>query len=380
MARVVHNVGGVRGLHVALDVFDEAVERRLFDLVGGHAFDAEKRDGVVWDLPRFPVDIFRLCNAVRDCGVFPEFLTPNYAHYINYPEGGKSQFMAHFDSRYRWAETVVGISFGRGSIIYFTPDAKHLKDAPPPDAPPDAGSGADAFRSRVVHGVQSFAIELELPRRSIYIMSGESRTLWKHGIRPQTASRLAAFSAPPPWNPLGARRSIILRCQKAFSDACLQQQLARTPDDTRLRERIAAQAKFKAAEGECGPDLVAAYLRALDVLPVSARFRSDEVTCVAAAAGGEGGWRLGGPPVAQAPDGDEEAQLQQAIALSLAAAPATGGAGASSEAPIDLDDDDDDDGTGGAVTAPLKRAREAATPAAPTAEEMREARLRRFGM
>ena len=73
---------------------------------------------------------------------------------------------------------------------------------------------------------------------------------------------------------------------------------------------------------------------------------------------------------------DEEAQLQQAIALSLAAAPATGGAGASSEAPIDLDDDDDDDAT---ATAVKKRARSDESPrAAPTAEEVREARLRRF--
>ena len=134
MVRIVHDAGGVRGLIVVLDFFSEAVEKRLFELGNKGIFHAAKRSMAGLNIagermPRFPDDIFRLANAVRDCGAFPELITPNHVHYINYPKGGSSAFKEHFDGRARWGETVVGVSTGHGAVIYFKPHKPHLKVA-----------------------------------------------------------------------------------------------------------------------------------------------------------------------------------------------------------------------------------------------------------
>ena len=62
-------------------------------------------------------------------------------------------------------------------------------------------------------------------------MSGASRVDWKHGIRKQPAT---PSRPPPPWNPFDFRRSLTLRATKAYSDACLDAELAKRPGDTSL--------------------------------------------------------------------------------------------------------------------------------------------------
>jgi len=45
-------------------------------------------------------------------------------------------FQHHFDSRYRWGETVVGVSLGQPSTIYFQPgNAKQKKKGVPTQEP-----------------------------------------------------------------------------------------------------------------------------------------------------------------------------------------------------------------------------------------------------
>ena len=124
MVRIVHDAGGVRGLIVVLDFFSEAVEKRLFELGNNGIFHAAKR-------------------SMAGLNIAGERMP---------------------------------LSTGHGAVIYFKPHKPHLKVAPPADPPPNAGANlaADAFRTRVVHYETYFVIEIELPRRSLYIMSGES--------------------------------------------------------------------------------------------------------------------------------------------------------------------------------------------------------------
>lgn len=84
-----------------------------------------------------------------------------------------------------------------------------------------------------------------LPRGSIYIMTGRSRTDWKHAIYRTGAAGLvgSGTAAPPPWNPLGWRRSWTFRATKVFQLATLRRELRSAPLSTRasLVARIAAQ-------------------------------------------------------------------------------------------------------------------------------------------
>ena len=113
--------------------------------------------------------MFAICNVVKDSGLFPGYITPDYCLALNYPPG--AGFQHHFDSRYRWGETVVGVSLGQPSTIYFTPgNAKTKKNGVPNDMNGD-NSGL-TVRIKNYPKSDSFAIDVELPRRSIYVMSG----------------------------------------------------------------------------------------------------------------------------------------------------------------------------------------------------------------
>ena len=411
--RLVKNVAGVDGLHIALDAFGEAAERRLFESQRIHApqeshgpnSDADGRRAGRCHRP-LPddVDLFRVCNLVGDCGLFPGYVTPDYVYAITYPP--KAAFNKHLDSRYRWGETVVGVTLGQAGTVYFEPNTQAIKAAgPPAAAPPDAGEagGADAFRVRIKHYDESgsFAIELELPRRSVYVMSGAARTLWKHGIRQQKPSSLPP---PPPWNPYNMRRALTLRATKAFSDACLQERLRQATDEAEraaLRRRIAAQDKFR-------PQSSAARLNDRDLAELReegermrrhvatqrhrhARFPPSElhfplpesVACGVRAAADSwppnGGLRLGGAasPLGSVALASEEEELQEAIRASLRAAGApvatepgsSGGGGGGGEGdPIELDTSDEEAPlTAAAAAAGSAAAETAGTPGPPAA-------------
>ena len=50
-----------------------------------------------------------MINAVRDCGLVPDLVTPDYCMSLSYPHS--ATFAKHFDSRYRWGEARRGARF-----------------------------------------------------------------------------------------------------------------------------------------------------------------------------------------------------------------------------------------------------------------------------
>ena len=151
------------------------------------------------------------------------------------------------------------MTLGQAGQIYFVPGNKAVKEAgPPPRAPADVGAdgAADALRTcvKTYPASGSFAIEIYLPRRAMYVMSGAARTEWKHGIRQQ---KPGALPPPPAWNRFNMRRALTLRATKAFSDACLQQRLRQATSEseaTELQRRIAQQAKFRPSNSDARLD------------------------------------------------------------------------------------------------------------------------------
>jgi len=75
---IVHNVGGVPGLHLALDCFSEAVERRLFQsdlLFGSQDVTAGERQSRATCAPLWDdATIWKTINRIGD--LFPERHVP----------------------------------------------------------------------------------------------------------------------------------------------------------------------------------------------------------------------------------------------------------------------------------------------------------------
>lgn len=74
----------------------------------------------------------------------------DYSLQLKYSPGVR--FNAHYDSKHRWEEFIVGVNLKSEAEIYFT-----KKDTK--------------------------TISIKIPPRSIYILSGESRYQWRHGIK-----------------------------------------------------------------------------------------------------------------------------------------------------------------------------------------------------
>jgi hypothetical protein len=69
---------------------------------------------------------------------------------------------------------VVGVSLGQGSVIYFVPGNKGVRDEAMQNnfAEHPEGFGDSVGATRLHKTAQTFALEIELPRRSIYVVSG----------------------------------------------------------------------------------------------------------------------------------------------------------------------------------------------------------------
>ena len=127
--KIDRDVGGVEGLYLMTDAFSEEIEKSLFlndafflpsvSSSGWHfTYEDQHRSGKrCHSVPSIPepfltADAYRLCNLVRDSGLYTELVTPDYCLGLSYPgkdaSGGGSEFRPHFDSRFRWGESVVG--------------------------------------------------------------------------------------------------------------------------------------------------------------------------------------------------------------------------------------------------------------------------------
>ena len=257
---ILRDVGGVPGVHVLLNAFTEETERLLFTsprFFNSFAENTEVEAGqerAVWNrharTATFPAEVYKLSNLVIDSGLYPGLVYPDMLLAMTYrpkietkgydgPDKGP-KFAAHFDSKYRWGEIIIGVSLGAASCLRFFPANGQTMNEPAFAPKGDFGKGLGASR------VKGKRVEIELPRRSIYIMSGPSRTDWKHAISP------IEDKSPPSqnWNP-GFRRSLTMRAVKWYSNAVLQIRLqkAQTNEDfpvaAALVERINAQNVFK---------------------------------------------------------------------------------------------------------------------------------------
>ena len=261
-AEIKRDVCGIKGLHVFYEAFTEDVERRMFhneDLFrfGAPAPDASNKSlDSTLGMKNMPDDIMRVANLVRDSGLDPTLITPDHVMSQSYPP--TAGFMAHIDDNSRWGEAVVGVSLGADGVLYFTPNCKNeraigarickaalendFKDYPTKSGITESDSWRTGRGSRVNKGAKSWALELEIPRRSIYVMTGAARTDLEHGIR-----GVRAPSDAPSWNPTGVRRSLTLRAQKPYSDATLEHLAKKNPLDVSIDARLSAQRGFKTA-------------------------------------------------------------------------------------------------------------------------------------
>jgi len=259
MVRILRNVGGVPGLHLALDCLDENQERQYFDsrVLHGQRTAAQSalethRHGLPTGPNTWDESVWKMSNLIGD--TFPEHHVPfDYCFAISYPGGSK--FQSHYDSRHRWGETVAGVSLGQSAVIQFIhqPDKDKKTGLIQNQWPlPPAHTLDPLVRTKYTKTGRA-CVEVTLPRRSIYVMTGDARLRWKHGILPQSKARLAALPPAASWNPWNVRRSLTFRCTKYYSDAYLQHQLRCKPHDVDLYQRWQAQRRFQ-ADNEEGPE------------------------------------------------------------------------------------------------------------------------------
>ena len=113
MVEISRHVNGIEGLHLATDCFSEEVEKRIFlsgykDGTNERILNGEKvpwRGGDISGPTDWPHDYFKIVNLIRDCGLIPGYVPPDYCFRIAYPEG--AGFFHHYDSRHRWGEMIV---------------------------------------------------------------------------------------------------------------------------------------------------------------------------------------------------------------------------------------------------------------------------------
>lgn len=384
MVKVLHDVGGVPGLDVALDAFSEDVERRLFessvlfDISPEEASHVDGRNGMPTGPMTWDPDVWKITNLRGD--LFPaKHVPPDYCLGLSYPKS--AQFNSHYDSRYRWGECITGVCLGQAGVIYFT---QQKGSAPKKWKTQEGGPKVNVQTQKC----GKICVEVQLPRRCIYTFHGPARLDWKHGIRHQTVKRLATFPAPPSWNPWNLRRSLTFRCTKAYSDAYLQHQLELKPSDTNLQDRWKQQTKFRPqhdyGEGAASDEQLAkmrAHAQTTLKMILQSPFRSMRF-------GGFHGTTSGGNHLGSDALEEEDDELQAAIRLSLGESQqgSSSNGGGSAADPIALDDDDnDDENTDSKPPAQSPNdVKRAATDQEETPESKRQrlrlARLRRFAV
>lgn len=148
--KITRDAGGVPGLLLAENLFSEEAEHHYFEFSGAEETFLENPGEKLCSHhgPPFPQEFHHVLNAVRDCGLLPELMDPDYCLALTYRP--KAQFQLHYDSRYRWGETVVGVNLGASAIIRFQPDKSLSRSS----------------------------VKLLLPRRSVYVMTGLCRWQW----------------------------------------------------------------------------------------------------------------------------------------------------------------------------------------------------------
>ena len=95
---IFRDVMGVPGLHLAVNVFSEAAQTKLYNskelfVTGAQPFMKGKEGESLAILrtrfhplhDHFPGDLHRMMNALRDCGLFPQAIISNCVNGLTYP-------------------------------------------------------------------------------------------------------------------------------------------------------------------------------------------------------------------------------------------------------------------------------------------------------
>ncbi|KAL7419616.1 hypothetical protein Q5752_005528 [Cryptotrichosporon argae] len=114
-----------------------------------------------------------------------------------YPPG--AGIAPHVDLPHRYADGIVGVSLTGSCVMRFTRVGG------------DGGAGAAG---------EADAHDVHLPPRSVYVMTGESRWAWAHGIAPRVADRVAARAGKGRVDTVlrGVRVSVTMRWMRAGAD------------------------------------------------------------------------------------------------------------------------------------------------------------------
>lgn len=100
MFKITRDVGGVPGLLLAENIFTEEAEQHYFSLLGDSEKALEQPGQKIVEgnfFPPFPAEFHHALNAVRDCGLLPELIDPDYCMVLSYRP--PSKFFFHYDSR-----------------------------------------------------------------------------------------------------------------------------------------------------------------------------------------------------------------------------------------------------------------------------------------
>lgn len=142
----------MNGFYLFENVLEEEFENRLIEIIENQTqFPRYVKTGKQFyqmskkDFPEEWIILLGLISSLHDsCNDF------DYSLQLTYHPGVR--FNAHYDSKHRWEEFIVGINLKSEAELYFT-----KKDT------------------------KTYSVII--PPKSIYILSGESRYQWRHGIK-----------------------------------------------------------------------------------------------------------------------------------------------------------------------------------------------------
>ena len=126
----------------------------------------EKQQAEVLQAPPMPAELSWLVERMVDVGIYQEYRKPQYCIVNEYT--GNLGISAHTEN-FQFGEPVVGLSLLSSCPIRFHELAR------PFDGSVRSGKAAKAERTGKV-------VDVQLPGRSLLVMSGESRWSWQHEI------------------------------------------------------------------------------------------------------------------------------------------------------------------------------------------------------
>lgn len=140
------------GFHLFTNVFEPEFEDRLINIIEtDYRFIRYIKTGKLFyqmEPEHFPKEWHVLLGIISN--LHESCIDFDYSLQLKYSPGVR--FNAHYDSKHRWDEFIVGVNLKSEAELYFT-----KKDTK--------------------------TVSIKIPPRSIYVLSGESRYKWRHGIK-----------------------------------------------------------------------------------------------------------------------------------------------------------------------------------------------------